>query len=145
MTKPAKIPESKVIKECGRAFRDFDHKVFWRNNSGGLVVGEGKGKRFIQFGLEGSSDWIDQIPGSGRLLACECKRPYIKGVQSRGKLTEKQTTFLHAVRDGGGVAICVDDAEVLRKVLSVLKTDPRAKFDIDGRCLVHWGCPVIFD
>lgn len=141
--KPAKIPESKVIKAVGRELRESHIKTAWRNNSGSVVVGKNDERRFIQFGVPGSSDWIGQVPMSGRMLAIECKRPYIRGVQARGKLTEDQAKFIDQVNADGGVAICVDNAEVVRKVLILLEQDPRAKFDTDGRCLVFWGMPVV--
>lgn len=141
--KPAKIPEAKVNKAIASELKASYVKIYWRNNSGAVVVGKNDDRRFLQFGVPGSSDWIGQVPMSGRLLAIEAKRPYIRGVQARGKLTEDQAKFLAQVNADGGVAICVDNAEVVRKVLILLEQDPRAKFDIDGRCLVLWGMPVI--
>lgn len=141
--KPAKIPESKVNREISKTLRKSHIKTYWRNNTGNVVIGKDSERRFLTFGVPGSSDWIGQIPMSGRLLAIEAKRPYIRGVQARGKLTEDQAKFLAKVNADGGVAICVDNAEVVEKVLSQLEQDPRAKFDTDGRCLVFWGMPVV--
>ncbi len=84
----------------------------WRNNTGAFA-GEYKGrKRFVRYGLKGSSDILGVMPG-GRLIAVETKRP--KG----GKLSPEQAAFIDAVNRAGGLAVCVSDVAQLAAALQV--------------------------
>jgi hypothetical protein len=102
--------ESAVVKGC------LDYLALrgipaWRVNCGAMR-GEHKGKRwFVRFnGAQGCADILAVLPGSGRLLACECKRP-------GGRLRPAQAAFLDRVRAAGGVALCVDSVAALAKAL----------------------------
>src|SRR5204863_371322 len=72
----------------------------WRNNSGGFALGTGKARRFVRAGLTGSADILGVLPGSGKLLAVECK-------SATGRLSESQRAFLDRVNAAGGVALVV--------------------------------------
>lgn len=75
----------------------------WRNNSGATKIG----KRFIKFGMTGSSDILGVLPPYGRFLAVECKMP-------GKKPTPEQHRFMDVIRESGGVAFVaysMDDVE----------------------------------
>lgn len=82
----------------------------WRNNSGAVVAGTGAHRRFIRYGLVGSSDILGVLPPSGRMLAVELK-------QKSGRLTEHQRHFLDTVSAAGGVALVVRSVEELQAAL----------------------------
>ncbi len=79
---------------------------------------------------------------NGRTLCVEChkqtdtylskakKRPYIKGVQAAGKLSDDQKAFLKAVRDANGVAVVIDDPMALGLFMDALEQDPWADVPI---------------
>ena len=109
--------EADVLAAC-RALLTLRGIPHWRQNSGALRV-DG---RFVRFGLPGCSDLIGILPRSGRLIACEVKRP-------GGQLTAAQRAFLDAVNAAGGVGIVVEDVKVLARVLDRLMADPWAAID----------------
>lgn len=113
-TKPPKAPartEASVLKGCLRvlALKGIPH---WRNNTGAARMGD----RYVRFGTKGGSDVLAILPGPGRLMAIEVKRP-------GGKPTEDQLAFLAAVRDAGGVALVVDDELALAREIDRLLED----------------------
>jgi hypothetical protein len=83
--------------------------LHWRNNTGAVVVGEGRRRRLFRAGLVGSSDVLGVLPG-GRFLALECKRP-------GGRVRPTQRAFLDAVSAAGGLALVVSDIRQLEEAL----------------------------
>lgn len=99
-------PLESEIQETILNWLEYQKGKFWRNNTGALNIE----KRFIRFGLKGSSDIIGILP-DGRFFACEVKRP-------GKKPTPDQKTFLETIAYWGGVA-CV--AYSLEDVVNVFK------------------------
>ncbi len=97
----------------------------WRNNSG-MAMGA-SGTR-VKIGLAGSSDILGMMPG-GRFLAIECKMP-------KGKLSDKQFTFLAAVNRGGGVGLLVRDIPTLQMYLRLASDGARFAVTTDGQMRV---------
>ena len=128
--KAVKIPESAVVLGCLKLLRARRWSA-WRNNTGAVKVD----KRFIRYGVKGSSDIVGVIKGSGRFLAVEAKRPYIKGVQAAGKLSDDQKAFLKAVRDANGVAVVIDDPLALGMFLDALEQDPWADLPMNDEII----------
>jgi len=123
--KAVKVPESAVIAGCLKLLRARRWHA-WRNNSGAVKSED----RFIRYGVKGSSDIVAVVPKSGRFAAIEAKRPYIKGVQAAGKLSDDQKAFLKAVRDANGVAVVIDDPMALGLFMDALEQDPWADVPI---------------
>ena len=97
-------PENAVLTACLRWL--WDHGYFvWRNNVGAAKVG----RRWLRFGLKGSSDILGVGP-AGRLLAVECKT-------AKGVLSPEQAEFLMRVKRGGGIAIVARSVSDLEQVL----------------------------
>jgi hypothetical protein len=86
----------------------------WRNNSGAFVLGQGKDRRFFRAGVKGGADILGILPGSGRVLALECKI-------GRNKPTPDQTAFLAAVEAAGGHAAVIYDVQQLLDLLDQLE------------------------
>ena len=92
------------------------HKVFvWRNNVGGYK--DPASKRFIRYGLPGSSDLLGIMPAAsarpGTFIGIECKSDI-------GKLTEAQERFRDRIEADGGIYVLarsVDDLETHIKPL----------------------------
>lgn len=101
--------ESAVLHQCLALLR-LAGVLSWRNNTGAVVLGEGKGRRFFRAGLVGSADILGVLPGTGRFLAVECKRP-------GGRVTAAQRVFLDAVTRAGGLALIVSDVRTLEAAL----------------------------
>jgi hypothetical protein len=118
----ASVREADVLKSALRTFRTLGFPAF-RMNTGALKIDD----RFFRAGFKGASDIFAIVPRSGRWCVAEVKRP--KG----GRLTDDQRAFLATVRDAGGVALVVSDVAVLANVLTALREDPWAKFELDGR------------
>jgi hypothetical protein len=78
----------------------------WRCNSG-VAFRDG---RPIKLAPAGTADILGIVPGSGKLLAIECKA---RG----GKLKENQRVFLANIRAAGGVALVVSDLAALDAAL----------------------------
>lgn len=78
----------------------------WANNTGGMK----KGKHYIKFGKEGSSDIIGILPG-GYFLGVECKVP-------PDELSPAQAVFTCDVLRAGGIAITVECLEDLQEALT---------------------------
>jgi hypothetical protein len=66
----------------------------WSNPSGAVRI---RPRKFMSFGLKGSSDILGLLPG-GRFLAIECKA---KG----GRLSPEQREFLSDIKALGGMAV----------------------------------------
>ena len=110
--------EASVLQGCLNVLGLYEVPA-WRNNTGAFAgVYQGR-RRFVRFGLQGSSDILGIVPfgGCGRMLAVECKN-------GRGKLGDSQRAFLRNVQAAGGVAVVVRDPRRLIEVLELLKTDP---------------------
>jgi hypothetical protein len=94
----------------------------WRNNTGAArYQGLGDKARFVRFGMPGAPDVMGLVPGSGRMLAIECKR------SSGGRLSEAQFATLSKVHRLGGLAMVVATSEDLRQLdnyLRVLQAHP---------------------
>lgn len=99
----------------------------WRNNTLSFKMGN----RLMQFSMKGASDIFAIIPGTGQLLAVECK-------YGRGKLTPDQQRFLEVINHSGGVGLCVRslndlyDQLVARRVSVPGMFDPRELIEDDG-------------
>lgn len=99
--------ESEIQKACFQYLAVVRRWHVWRNNTGAVPVGQ----RFVRFGQIGSSDLLAVIPPTGRLLACEVKRPGCKA-------TEVQASWLASVRGAGALAIIVTGIDDLRRQLA---------------------------
>lgn len=101
--------ESEIVKACLQYLR-LRGVFAWRNNSG-LHMAEYKGKaRPIRFGAVGSPDIIGLIPGTGRFLGIECKRPLgPRGGKAGSELTPDQLAFGAAVKEAGGLYVVARD------------------------------------
>ncbi len=78
----------------------------WKAGSGAFRVTDTHGReRYVKIGHSGVADIIGLMPPSGRMVACEIKRP--------GKAaTLEQANFLASVRQAGGIAFvatCCED------------------------------------
>lgn len=110
------IREADVLSACLSLFT-IHGWLHWRNNTGQLKIAG----RVIRFGRVGSSDILAVVPRSGRIMACECKRP--------GKApTENQEAFLESVERNGGVSVVVSDVVKLEETLRTLEMDPWREF-----------------
>lgn len=97
-------PETALVKACLGLLR-LRGCFCWRNNSGAVVLGEGKSRRFFRAGLVGSADIIGVVgpagaPHGGKFIAVEVK-------VGRNRPTPAQEAFAAAVRDAGGLAFTV--------------------------------------
>ena len=83
----------------------------WRANTGAVRLASRSGRaRFVRFGPRGQSDILGVLPPTGRLLACETKRP-------GQNPTPEQRAFLDAVTAAGGLALVVSDVTQLEAAL----------------------------
>lgn len=73
------------------------------------------GPRWIRFGIggKGGSDLIGILRRSGRLIACEVKRP---GQTPR----QDQEDFLARVSASGGISLCASSAEMVVDLVSTI-------------------------
>lgn len=111
------VAESDVLAACLALLRlrGIPH---WRANTGGAWLTGKQGKpRPVRFGVPGCSDILGIVPGSGRLLAVECKRP-------GGRLSDAQAAFLGVVRANQGVAAVISDVRQLSDLCDRLGVDP---------------------
>jgi hypothetical protein len=104
--------ETALVRACLGLLR-LRGAFAWRNNSGAVVLGQGKARRFFRAGLVGSADILGLLPPAGRFLAVECKA-------GRNKPTAEQVAFLAAVEAAGGLAIVVYDVRELVQLLDGL-------------------------
>lgn len=98
-----KRTESQLVNACLQLLLVMGIPA-WRNNSGATKIG----KRFIRFGMKGSSDILGVLPPSGRFLAVECKQP-------KGRTTPDQDAFLSAVNEAGGLGFVVRSVDELEE------------------------------
>lgn len=100
--------ESEVQKECLSILTLYN--IFhWRQNSGGLKGG------YKTSYINGVSDILGILP-DGRFLAIECKRS--KG----GIVSEDQKRFLSNIEKNNGVALVINDSQILiQKLNEILK------------------------
>jgi hypothetical protein len=101
--------ETDLVRQC-LDYLQLVKVPCWRQNTGCATYGAGGRRRFVRFAVEGCSDIIGLLPGSGRMLCVEVKRP-------GGRLTPAQAAFLDNVRAAGGLAIVVRDVEGLATAL----------------------------
>ena len=106
MRKATDKKENVVLSQC-LSYLQIRGIFAWRNNSGALKIG----RRFIRFGLPGSSDILGILP-NGQFLAVECKR------EKGGKLSDKQVEFLSRIKQNGGVAVCIHSVNELEKIIT---------------------------
>lgn len=106
----APVPEAAILRACLDLLALYGVPA-WRNNVGGVVREDARGRRrFIRFGTRGQSDILAILPPSGRLLAIETK-------SATGRLTADQVLFLQAVRDAGGFGVVIRDVAELEALL----------------------------
>lgn len=101
--------EANILAACLKLL-EYRGWLHWRNNTGAVTI---KGQ-FMRFGKVGSSDILAVVPGTGRFLAIECKRPGCKP-------TMAQERFLKAVRDNGAHGVVVTDVGDLATILAELE------------------------
>lgn len=101
--------ETSLVRVCLQ-WLELRGVLAWRVNSGAMVVGDRKHRRFVRFNsIDGVSDILGCLPG-GRMLAVECKvKP--------NKLTRSQESFLAAVQKNGGVAVVAYSLDDLAQVV----------------------------
>lgn len=85
----------------------------WRQNTGAVVIGEGKSRRFLRFGVKGMADILGVLP-CGKLLAIEVKTKI-------GKVSPYQDSFLGEVRKRGGHTIVARSVEDVASFLKEYK------------------------
>lgn len=110
--------EADVLRACLRylLLAGIPH---WRANAGAARLQHQDGsERFVRFGIEGQSDILGVIPGTGRFLAVETKAP-------GGRLSDDQVAFLEMVNRAGGLGIVARSAEELAEQLDQLKLSCR--------------------
>lgn len=89
----------------------------WRCNTGGAKFQNSNGTTsHVRFGERGLSDILGFIHPIGRFAAIEVKRP---GTYA----TKEQKSFLMNVRDGGGFAVIVRNADQIMCHLRFLELD----------------------
>ena len=107
----ALVPTEQQIQ---RAILDYLAAVgipAWRQNTGAMAgVHNGK-SRYVRFGPKGQSDIQGILPGSGRFLTIEVKRP-------KSRATPEQHAFLDRITEAGGVAFIAWSVEDCRKRLA---------------------------
>jgi hypothetical protein len=121
-TKTPKLPvpsEASVQAGCLELLRLRGVQA-WRNNSRVFFVpGKGGKSRPMRAGFgNGSADIVGLLPGSGRFLAVECKRP-------GEKPTKDQVAWLNGVNDTGGFACWVSTIAGLEGILELLSPPGR--------------------
>jgi hypothetical protein len=79
---------------------------WWRQSTGAMKLNG----RYVKFSFRGASDLM-AVTVNGRFVACE-----VKG--SGGRLTKDQEAFLENVRKAGGIALCVNNPELLARTLT---------------------------
>ena len=89
----------------------------WRVNVGMVPVSRADGGTFRRSLNRGMSDIIGVMPGSGKMLAVEVKRP-----GKERTVTLEQAAFLDRVRDAGGIAIVATNAAYVRAVVEKART-----------------------
>lgn len=97
-------PHTDLVNVC-LEWLHFQGIMAWPNNTGAVK----KGKSYIRFGKEGSSDIIGIL--RGRFLGIECK-------VGRDKMSDAQIVFAADVVMEGGLAFTVRSLEDLREALS---------------------------
>lgn len=104
-----KLAERDVLRCCIEILDNHPVVVLaWRQNTG-LAMG---GQHAVRFSFSGCADILGMLKG-GRFLAVECK--------ATGKEpTYEQQAFLDRVRNGGGLALWVDDPQQLVEALEAL-------------------------
>lgn len=107
-------------REIQRAILDLLaalHIPAWRANTGAArYVYQGKA-RFVRFGPKGQPDILAILPGPGRLVAIEVKRP-------GERLSPHQANFLDMVARAGGIGLCVSSPAELDEKLQRYLEEP---------------------
>ena len=103
------ISESAVIGEVKAIIKATGIKL-QRINTGCLVIGTGRNRRFIKTADAGTCDF-EGYDNHGRFLAVECKRPV------GGKLSPAQEARINDINRKGGVAFVAHSGEEALKKL----------------------------
>lgn len=112
-----RTPESAVLRSC-LGWLALHRIMAWRTNNTGIFDPARKCYRTFH-GLKGVSDILGVLDG-GRILAVECKA-------GKNVASTDQESFLAAVRERGGVALCVWSLDDLRDGLRpILEGDSHA-------------------
>jgi len=105
---PRSATETDLVRTCLQ-YLDLKGIYAWRNNTGAAKAQYKGRKRYIRYGLKGSSDILGLLP-DGRFLAIECKM--------KGKYPSKeQRAFLERIKESNGVALLVREIDDLIRAL----------------------------
>lgn len=96
--KRARNPHTELVRAVEKLAALTPHIFIWHNNTGSGTL---DGKRFVKFGLVGSSDFIG-LSSDGKLLCIECKT-------GTGRQTFDQRKFQERVQKLGGRYFIVRD------------------------------------
>ena len=88
----------------------------WANNSGMAWLKTGKGFMPVWFGTPGSPDILGVLPGSGRLLCVEAKRPARRG-DSGGRQSAEQRQFEACMAAAGALYVVARTAADLAEAV----------------------------
>ena len=114
MTRPTGPREQVIVKECLRTLRL--RRVFaWRQNSGALRDKTGRPVRFTD--AVGASDIGGILPGTGRFIAVEVKRP---GARTKPETAKRQELYRQEVEAAGGIYLRVESIDGLIEHLAKL-------------------------
>lgn len=109
--------ESDVLKTC-RTWLTFWGAVVVRVNSGAMKIGD----RYVRFNdKKGCSDTLVCLPGTGRFLALELKRPGRD--RTSAERAAEQAAFRQEILDAGGLALVVASLDELIRELRVAGYD----------------------
>lgn len=125
---PPKPPLERDVQKAILSYLKLAGVLVWRNNAGAFSAPATAthARRFVRYGgMAGASDLIGVVPGSGKLLAIEVKRP-------GERPTADQVAFLRAVAAEGGVAFWADSVAVVAVVLDGIRDGARVEVDEHG-------------
>lgn len=109
--------ENRVTAAC-QALLQLAGAFVWRQNTGGTRVHRRGREKVIRYGVKGGSDLMAVMPGTGRFLGCECKRPEDKLLgKAAGEQSEDQGWFQREVEHRGGLYVLAWSSEDLEAVL----------------------------
>jgi hypothetical protein len=112
------VYERDVLRACLAYLHLCPGILAWRNNTGAFAVGTGSARRFVRASIKGAPDILGCLPGGGRLLCVEVKRPG-RGVAT----TPSQADFLSRVQARGGLCLVVCSVDELRAGLRLAGYD----------------------
>ncbi len=111
------VSEARVLFQILSAWGAHPRLRIARMNTGGAMVGKGKQKRFVRYGIPGTADIVGLIAPSGRMLQIECKSA--TGVQSTA-----QKAMQRVVTDFGGIYIlarCLEDVDAAMAAIGITR------------------------